>query len=118
MKFKVKPTMRENWRYIAFELISEAKPVSEKDITRAILNSLIRLLGEVGSSKTNIWLLEYSEGKGLIRCSHTAVTEVMAAITTITTVNDKKAAVHVLGVSGTIKKAKEKWLNLKKSKAR
>ena len=110
MKFRVKPSMKENWRYIAFELISEAEPASEKDITRAILNSVTRLLGEVGASKTNIWLLEYSKGKGLIRCSHTAVTNVVASVTTITEINDKRALLHVLGVSGTIKKAKEKYL--------
>lgn len=110
MKFKIKPSMKENWRYIAFELISEAKPVSEKDITRAIINSIIRLLGEVGASKTNVWLLEYSKGKGLIRCSHTAVTDVVASVTTITEINNKRAMLHVIGVSGTIKKAKEKYL--------
>ena len=110
MKFKVKPTQKENWRYIAFEVLSEAN-FSEKDITRALISSVIKLLGEVGASKTNIWLLEYSGNSktGIIRCSHKAVNSVVASMTGLAKIDDKKAAFLVLGVSGTIKKLKEKY---------
>jgi ribonuclease P/MRP protein subunit POP5 len=113
-KFRVKSTQKENWRYIAFELITKSK-FSEKDIVRAIINSILRLLGEAGASETNMWLIEYNPTQlnGIIRCSHKALTKVIGSITTVTSINENTAAFNVLGVSGTIKKAKQKYLNTK-----
>jgi len=111
-KFRVKPSQKANWRYIFFELLSE-RAVGEQDVVKAVINSILRLLGELGASKTNIWLIEYNTGKGILRCSHKALQNVVAAITTITRIGESTAAFNVLGVSGTIKKGREKWLKPK-----
>ena len=110
-KFRVKPTMKETWRYIVFDLISKTS-VKEQDVVRAITGSIPRMFGEFGASKTNVWLIEYDAKtkKGIVRCSHKAVQTVVASVTTITKIGDVEAAFVVKGVSGTIKKAKVKFI--------
>ncbi|HIJ97464.1 TPA: ribonuclease P protein component 2 [archaeon] len=110
VKFKVKPSQKENWRYIAFELISNAN-FTDKDIVRAITSANLRLYGEVGTSEENLWLIEYNANKksGIIRCSHKAQQKVIAALTIITKINEQDSVFNILGVSGTIKKTKEKY---------
>lgn len=109
--FRIKASMKENWRYIVFQLLSN-NSVSDKDVVGAVTTSLLRMFGEVGASKTNIWLVEYDANAktGIVRCSHNAVQEVVAAMTAILKVNEQDAAFIVKGVSGTIKKATGKYL--------
>ena len=111
-KFRVKPTMKENWRYIVFELLSKTA-IKEQDVVRAITGSILKMFGEFGASKTNVWLIEYDSKtkKGIVRCSHKAVETVVASVTLITKIVESEAAFVVKGVSGTIKKAKEKFLS-------
>lgn len=111
-KFRVKPTMKENWRYIAFELISE-KTQKEQDVVKSVISSVLKLFGTTGASETNVWLIEFNAAKqnGLLRCSNKALQKVLAAVTTITKIDEKKTVMNVLGVSGTIKKAKGKFLS-------
>jgi ribonuclease P/MRP protein subunit POP5 len=103
--------MKETWRYIVFDLISKTS-VKEQDVVRAITGSILRMFGEFGASKTNVWLIEYDAKtkKGIVRCSHKAVQTVVASVTTITKIGDVEAAFVVKGVSGTIKKAKVKFI--------
>ena len=110
VKFKVKPSQKENWRYIAFELVSNAN-FTDKDIVRAITGANLRLYGEVGTSGENLWLIEYNADKksGIIRCSHKTQQKVIAALTIITKINEQDVVFNILGVSGTIKKTKEKY---------
>jgi len=91
-------------RYLALEVIGE-QPISEKDIANAIWNAILQLFGEYGASKANLTLIEYSSQKkcAIVRCSHKALEMVRASITSITEINEKPAAVHVLGVSGTLR---------------
>ncbi|HIK01880.1 TPA: ribonuclease P protein component 2 [archaeon] len=115
VKFKVKPTLKENWRYISFELLSENK-ISEKQIVSEMLNSILSFLGELGASNANLWLIEYDSktSSGIVRCSNKALTEVIASLATITSIGGSRTTFRVLGVSGTIKKTKDKYLNRKR----
>lgn len=110
-KFKIKSTMKENWRYIAFHLLSKT-PAHEQDVVKAVTSSILRMFGEIGASETNVWLIEFDEKtqSGILRCSHTAVQTVVASITTVNKVNEQDAAFIVKGVSGTINKVKGKYL--------
>ncbi|MFO7872262.1 MAG: Rpp14/Pop5 family protein [Candidatus Undinarchaeales archaeon] len=112
VKFKVRATQKETWRYIAFSVFSEAKP-SKNNIIHTITSSILQLFGEAGASETNVWLIDYNKEKkkGILRCSNKALTEVLGALTAITSINKKKASVTTLGVSGTIKKLKKKHFN-------
>lgn len=110
VKFRVKPSQKENWRYVAFEIISDAT-FADRDIVRAVASANLRLYGEVGTSEENLWLIEYDpqNKRGIIRCSHKTQQKVISALTIITKINEQDAVFNVLGVSGTIKKVKGKY---------
>jgi len=111
VKFKVKPSQKENWRYIVFELVTTGV-FYDQDIVKAITAANLRLYGEVGTSEENLWLIEFDAEKqrGILRCSHKAQQKVIAALTVITKINEQDVVINVRGVSGTIKKATEKYL--------
>jgi RNase P/RNase MRP subunit POP5 len=82
----------------------------EHTVLDAIYSSLLRLFGEVGASKANIKLIESFPEKNqlIIRCSHLMLEKVRASITSITEINKKETAIHVLDVSGTLKALSKK----------
>jgi ribonuclease P/MRP protein subunit POP5 len=78
---------------------------SGRTIKDAIEASVRRLFGEYGASQANLRLIEYfpQNNQLMIRCNHKALEKVRAAITSTIKINEKTAAIHVVGVSGTIK---------------
>ncbi|MCK5562536.1 hypothetical protein KAI30_00055 [Candidatus Bathyarchaeota archaeon] len=96
-------------RYLAFKVVSE-QPVSKGDVADAVWNAVLRLFGEYGASQANLALIEYDQEKswGIIRCSHRAVEMVRASIASVTEINEKPVAIHVLRVSGTLKALRRK----------
>ncbi|AKB51503.1 Ribonuclease P protein component 2 [Methanosarcina barkeri str. Wiesmoor] len=103
------PSLRAKKRYLAFELISEV-PVSRSDLVKEVMFSASSLLGDVTASECDIKVLGFEESKGIIQCAHTKVKETRASMATLTRINGKRATVHILGTSGTIKRATEKFL--------
>ncbi len=100
---------REKRRYLALEVACD-QPVDERAVLDAVQASVIRLFGEYGASKTNLRLITYIPEKHqvVICCSHTMLEKVRAAIASIMEVNGKTAAIHVVGVSGTLKALSKK----------
>ncbi len=98
-------------RYLAFRVMSDHS-VSKSDVADAVWNAVLRLFGEYGASQTNLALIEYDQEKswGIIRCSRRAVEMVRASIASVTEINEKPVAIHVLGVSGTLKALRRKVL--------
>jgi RNase P/RNase MRP subunit POP5 len=84
-----------------------------KEFIDAVWNSVFKLYGEYGASKTGLALISYDKEKGIviIRTFHTAVEMVRAALASITKVGDKPAAVHVMRVSGTLRALRQKLHN-------
>ncbi len=107
------PTLRERRRYIAFKLHC-AQPLQEADLNTAIWHSILNFLGELGTAEANAWILKgiYTPEKkiGLIRCGHTSVEHVRAALALISRIGDEPVVIEVLGISGTIKAARRKYL--------
>jgi ribonuclease P/MRP protein subunit POP5 len=103
------PSLRAKKRYLAFELISE-EPAGRGDIVKEVISSASSLLGDVTTSDCDIKVLGFEAGKGILQCSHTRVKETRAALAALTRINGKRATLHVLGVSGTVKGATEKFL--------
>jgi ribonuclease P/MRP protein subunit POP5 len=86
------------------------QPVSKGNIADAVWNAVLQLFGEYGASQANLALIEYDQEKswGIIRCSHRAVEMVRASIASVTEINEKPVAIHVLRVSGTLKALRRK----------
>lgn len=103
------PSLRAKKRYIAFELISEGH-VSRSDLVKEVMSSATSLLGDVTTSECDIRVLGFEDWKGIIQCSHTKVKETRASLATLTRIGGKRATLHILGTSGTIKRATEKFL--------
>ena len=95
--------MRQRRRYVAFELGGEG--VFRSEIARALDESslargLLKLIFYDGESR-----------RGLVRCGHTQLGELKTALSKIEEIGGKKVSFNVLGVSGTIKAAKRKFLS-------
>lgn len=108
------PALRSQKRYIVFEVLSE-QPVKYEDLTSAIFGSAMGFLGELGSSQAKIWMIQnlYDQEtqRGVIKCSHDYVEHMRAVLSLITFVGESKAIVKIIGVTGTIKSAKTKYLS-------
>jgi ribonuclease P/MRP protein subunit POP5 len=105
-------SLRGRRRYIAYQVISESKFIFQ-DLSNSIWHSLLNLLGELGASKSDIWVARdiYDEIKqiGIIRCSHDNVEQVRTALSLIERIGDVRIVVKVLGISGSIKATKMKF---------
>ena len=100
--------MKLRRRYIAFET-TDAK-MSRNDVIKALNRSFRRL----PDSEFNLALLKLvfydaNSRRGLLRCGHKQVSEVKAVITGTEKIGNK-IPFKVLGVSGTIRAAKRKFL--------
>jgi ribonuclease P/MRP protein subunit POP5 len=96
-------------RYLVFKIKSE-QSVNKRDVTDAVWNAVLKLFGEYGASQINLALIEYDPEKscGVMRCSRRTVEMVRASIASVTEINEKSVAIHVLGVSGTLKALRRK----------
>jgi len=107
------PSLREKRRYVAFK-VHCAKPLQELEINTVIWQSILNFLGELGAAEAGIYVLKglYTPEKkiGLIRCSHTAVEHLRAALAMVSRMGNEPVMIEVLGISGTIKAARRKYL--------
>ncbi|NOQ55185.1 MAG: hypothetical protein GQ477_00080 [Nanohaloarchaea archaeon] len=110
------PTMEIRERYIVFKIISD-KNYSLEDTVKTIWSSILQLFGEVGSSEFHIWipanLYNENTNTGIIRCSHDYVQQVRAAIALIRNIDHEPLIFKTLGVTGTMRSAKDKFLTVK-----
>jgi len=99
----VKPTMREKHRYILINVESGA-PVSEDQVKRASYGAVLSFLGEYGSSLANPKFISYDAKTqaAILRCNHTELQKVKAALALCPAIEGKKAAFRLQKVSGTI----------------
>lgn len=101
--------MKPRRRYVAFE-ITDAK-MSRNDVIKALNHSFRRLPdSELNRSLLNLVFYDASSRRGLLRCGHKQVSEVKSVITGTGKIGNRKIHFKVLGVSGTIRAAKRKFL--------
>ncbi len=110
MKF-LPPSLRKRKRYIAFEIIS-AQPVEPEKVKEVLNASLLKLFGELESPE--IRLIEFRDGKGMVMCSHDELNKVKIALTLIKKINGQDVIPVILGVAGTIKSCRRKYLEVLK----
>jgi ribonuclease P/MRP protein subunit POP5 len=105
------PTLRDKNRYIAFEIIGE-RPFKKEEVKRKIWEASLEFLGVLGSARAKPWFISFDEKsqRGIVRVERTHVEELRLALTLIRDINGSKALFRTLGVSGTIKRLKRKFL--------
>jgi ribonuclease P/MRP protein subunit POP5 len=98
------PTLREKKRYIVYKIISEEK-IDNNQAQKEIKNQCLRFLGELGYAKAGIQLIK----PNIIRVTTKYLDQTKMALGLIKNINNKKVIVDVIGVSGILKKAREKF---------
>jgi ribonuclease P/MRP protein subunit POP5 len=106
------PTLREKNRYVAFELISDGR-FDKKDVSGSISRAFFGLFGEKGGSEANLWLIDWEKERslGILKVAHRSLDSAMAALATLNNLGGEKVIVHVLGISGTLKSARKKYIS-------
>lgn len=103
------PSLRKRKRYIAFRIISEEN-IDRDEMISAIWDSVMSLFGELDG--VNFRLIEFGNNTGIVMCSHKEVNKLKIALTMINRAGDKKILPMILGVAGTIKSCKRKYLEV------
>jgi len=91
-------------RYLAVKVDSE-RTFEEREVMDSIWRAVFQLFGEYGASKTGLSLVGSNEKEGIffLRCFHDALEMVRASVASVTAIGEFNAALHVVGVSGTVK---------------
>jgi len=110
------PSLREKKRYIAFEVISE-KPIPEfKKVSSSLWEGILSYLGSYGTAKAGVWILhdkyDPERQRGIIRISRKEVEKVKGSFVLIDNIDNIPVIIRSLGVSGILKKAESKYLNM------
>ena len=105
------PTLKEKKRYLVFEIISEDK-ISKDVAQKTIMSECLKFLGELGISRSGLMIVndQWSKNKGIIKTNNKYLDEVKLALSLIKKMDNKKIIVNIVGVSGILKKAKNKFI--------
>lgn len=106
----LKPTLRENKRYVAFRVSWANGKMNEIEAKKIVYSGLLNFLGELGVARARAKFLEFDgEGQvGVLQCVREEVERVKAALALIGEANGVKARVEVVRVSGLIGRLKER----------
>ena len=106
--------MRPKKRYIIFEIVSET-PVAFKDFIFVAWTSFLSFLGTIDTADSKILIINnlYDEKtqKGVIRCKSDSVEKIRSALSLISIVGESRSIIKIIGVTGTIKSAKAKYMD-------
>ncbi len=112
----VLPSLREKKRYIVFEVISQEKISDANAISEAILNSSLKFLGQLGTAKAGLMVLNNkwnpSMQRGIIRVSHKHIDAIKAALVFANKINNIDVIFRSVGVSGILRKAEDRYLKI------
>lgn len=104
-------SLRERQRYVWFEL--ELDPwieLGEEELQRQVWWEAQNLYGDLVSSEAELQLVEFEGSVGVLRVAHDKVGEARAALACVHDVKGVPVGVHVVGVSGTLKSGRKKYL--------
>jgi len=97
-------------RYLALKLMGGR--VFKTSLWSSVIDIYLRLYGEYGLSKAGLRLIEFNEDQGvaIISVNHRSLPYLRAALSLLREVDGKKVIIQVLGVSGTLKRLRRKFL--------
>lgn len=96
-------------RYVGFIINCEQK-ISRKQMIQSIQTNCYHLFHT--SCKTyGMYLTRFTGKKGIVRCYHTAKTETITLLQSITQIENTLVSIKTIGTSGTIKSLLKKHFN-------
>lgn len=110
----VLPSLREKKRYVAFEVISREKITDVNAVSATIMDSSLKLLGQLGVAKAGLMVLNNKWNpelqRGIAKVSHKYADALKASLVFADKIGDKEAVFRSLGVSGILRKAESRYL--------
>ena len=99
------PTLKERNRYLVYQ-IKNNKKFSLVEIKKELQKAMLQFLGDFEYAKANILILDdFKKDRGIIKVNNKYVDKVKVALMLI-----KTFVVETKGVSGTLKKARIKFI--------
>ncbi|MBP2172588.1 Rpp14/Pop5 family protein [Methanococcus voltae] len=105
------PTLREKKRYLAFEILHKEE-LSNDDVIGIIRSSIIDYCGFKECGIANPWLIDYSNGMGILRVERTQVDNVKASLIMVGHYKRNPINIRVMGISNSIKNIRKKFLHV------
>jgi RNase P/RNase MRP subunit POP5 len=107
----IKPSLKERKRYAVIEVKADA-PVSQDDIIDTINKVCLDFMGILGLGKAGVLILrnQISGDKVVIKVNNRYVDHLKSALMLVTKIGGARARLTVTGVSGILKKAREKFI--------
>ncbi len=104
-------SLREKKRYIVIKI--DFEEIDFEEFCSELKRKVLELFGLVGYAKMNLKIIKDTfDGKRVIvRCSHKYVEHLRFALISIDKIKKKKVSLSCVGVSGTLKGAKNKFYN-------
>jgi len=104
----MKPTLRDNYRYVVVKIIS-SNPLTKEDLERLVHKELLQIVGKLHYSKVmpKVVFFDRFRQAGIVRCLNEGTDLLKSGLSMITSYNSEKVHVMPIFTSGTIRKAKE-----------
>lgn len=104
------PTLKEKKRYLVYEVLSDKKINSNLSVE--ILSQVKNTLGLFDSAKAGLQNIKYDDKtlKGVMRVNNKEVDKLKTSLAIISSLKDSEVIVRSIGVSGILKKAKNKYM--------
>lgn len=98
----LRPSMRENYRYILIRITPETLPCEAKDLYLAVSEAYSSFHGDRDGARAWVAVLEVRFPYAIIRCRRGTEPATEAAVATVTRVAGRPVALHPVKTSGTI----------------
>ena len=107
--------LRPRWRYLAVAVETwPAVSLDRRGLQGAVWSAARDLLGDPGSARADLTLLEFTHergyGEGIVRIRRGEREPARAAIACVSAVEGDPVGIRVVGSSGTVRGAREKYL--------
>ncbi len=116
-KAKIKsllPSLKEKKRYVVYEIISESM-ISPQQAFDAINYTALQFLGELGYGNAGIRIMNdiwnQDMQRGIVKVSNKYTDQLRSAFMLVKSIGRQDVIVRSVGTSGTLKKAKNKYLS-------
>ncbi len=98
-------------RYVGFRLTSD-RVHSRREVSTLILNELYAMRsGHEKMMRVRLLGYDVEKGLGMLLCDHKSVDKIRGVFNNVQDESHGKTIIHVMGVSGTIKALKRKFLS-------
>ncbi|MAG38553.1 hypothetical protein CMO90_00520 [Candidatus Woesearchaeota archaeon] len=103
------PSLKEKKRYVVYEIMSKKK---FKNMSREIVKKANSFLGLFESAEAGLQNIDFNEKmqRGVLRVGVNKLDKLKMSLALINKLNDEEVTLHTIGVSGILKKAKNKYM--------